>query len=448
MHISEEYRELNRKLHAKGHYGHSGARWAPIIKNFMAKYKCDDVLDYGCGQGELGKQLGNPSWLYEYDPAIEGKDTLPPRADLVVCTDVLEHIEPEFLQATLAYLRDRTKRVLVLNIALTPAVKNLDDGRNAHLIVKDVDWWQEQLEPFFKIEAFDVSPTELFLVLVRQVSIGEFTTKSAVSATIRLEQARLNVPRVTGRVMLSPVNDLTAILCCYGPSLKHTWFEARDRREAGKARIATVSGAHDFLIERGVVPNFHLDCDPREHKARHTEKPHKSVSYLLASCVHPKLIDQIPLEQIYLWHVADDATMEVLHEIDPAYPHAVAGGGSIGLRAMVVLYVLGFRRFEIHGMDCSFENDAQHAAEHFGKPMSVSQVRCGERWFNSSLSMVSYAKYFRTTLNIMQNTSIAQNEPALNASGDRVITEMAGDGLLQEMLRQEAMMEPEVVAAE
>ena len=35
--------------------------------------------------------------IKEYDPAIPGKDSLPEPADIVVCSDVLEHIEPNYL---------------------------------------------------------------------------------------------------------------------------------------------------------------------------------------------------------------------------------------------------------------------------------------------------------------------------------------------------------------
>ncbi len=64
----------------------------------------------------------------EYDPAVAGKDLPPEPADLVVCTDVLEHIEPDCLDDVLSDLARLTKKVLLVNISTRPAVKVLADG--------------------------------------------------------------------------------------------------------------------------------------------------------------------------------------------------------------------------------------------------------------------------------------------------------------------------------
>ena len=434
--ISEEYRALNRTLHAKGNYGVGGHRWAARVLALREKYACNTVLDYGCGRGTLGNALGRPEWFYEYDPAIDGKDGEPPNADLVICTDVLEHIEPDCLDAVLCHIRRKAKRIAFLNIATRPAAKKLADGRNAHLIVQDADWWLERLDADFLIEESDATAQEANFVVSRMVALGAVKTKSAVSKEIRGEQMKRNLPRVSGRIDVLQPNDLTAILCCYGPSLHRTWMMARAARERGKARLATVSGAHDFMIERGVVPDFHLECDPREHKAVYTTTPHRSVRYLLASCVHPKMINQLAGHDVYLWHVAtDDHSLEVLGELDPGSP-AIAGGGSIGLRALNVLYCLGFRRFEIYGMDCSFADDGeQHAGFHAGKKMRESRIRVGKRWFRSSLTMRAYADQFFQ--NVIQMNAQAKRDGEAPIRGEEYVAiELAGDGMLQAMARE------------
>ena len=53
-----------------------------------------------------------------------------------------------------------------------------------------------------------------------------------------------------------------ASIVCYGPSLIDTWEDIKLEKEAGNF-IVTVSGAHDFLIERGIIPDVHIECDPR-----------------------------------------------------------------------------------------------------------------------------------------------------------------------------------------
>lgn len=98
-----------------------------------------DILDYGCGKSTLQQQL--PFKIQQYDPAVPKYSTLPDPADIVVCTDVLEHIEPDNLGNVLLHIHSLAKKAAFLVIATRPAKKILEDGRNAHLIVKDMVWW-------------------------------------------------------------------------------------------------------------------------------------------------------------------------------------------------------------------------------------------------------------------------------------------------------------------
>jgi hypothetical protein len=68
-----------------------------------------------------------------------------------VCIDVLEHIEPEYLDGVLTDLKRVTKKVGFFTIATREANKKLEDGRNTHLIVENKDWWKEKLLKYFDI---------------------------------------------------------------------------------------------------------------------------------------------------------------------------------------------------------------------------------------------------------------------------------------------------------
>ncbi len=148
--ISPAYRALQRELHARPNgYGGKGDKWAPAVAGLVAQFGCTSVLDYGCGQGRLSVALrplvAGDVRLDEYDPAIPGKDQHPDFADLVVCTDVLEHIEPERLPAVLAHLQLLARKAVFVVIATRPSNKTMADGRNAHLIVEDGAWWDAQM---------------------------------------------------------------------------------------------------------------------------------------------------------------------------------------------------------------------------------------------------------------------------------------------------------------
>ncbi|GAA4771407.1 methyltransferase domain-containing protein [Novosphingobium ginsenosidimutans] len=149
MLISKEYRAMNADLHAGGSYGHSGQKWAEAVTDLVARYRATSVLDYGCGQGTLAKAVDFP--ICEFDPAIVGKDRPPLPVDLVVCTDVLEHIEPDCLDDVLDHLYSLSRLACFVVVSTRPARKILADGRNAHLIIEDDHFWRRRIEELFAI---------------------------------------------------------------------------------------------------------------------------------------------------------------------------------------------------------------------------------------------------------------------------------------------------------
>lgn len=171
MKISTGYVRLNQELHAKGHYGISGARWAPTVRNICKAYQTMDVLDYGCGQRTLESKLGFP--IRNYDPCIPGLDEPPEPAKIVVCTDVLEHVEPACLDDVLNDLRRVTSEVGFFVVATRPAEKTLPDGRNAHLIQEPESWWVPRFQERFQVmEVRPLSGGE-FAVVVRPLAAAD-----------------------------------------------------------------------------------------------------------------------------------------------------------------------------------------------------------------------------------------------------------------------------------
>jgi hypothetical protein len=148
--ISAELRDLNARLHVENPaYGVGGATHAPVVLKLLENQRLKSVLDYGSGKGQLAKALPVPIW--EYDPAIPGKDEPPRPADLVVCTDCLEHIEPDKLVFVLDDLRRVVQQIGYFVISTSPAQKTYADGRNTHLIQEGATWWRHRLDLFFHV---------------------------------------------------------------------------------------------------------------------------------------------------------------------------------------------------------------------------------------------------------------------------------------------------------
>lgn len=147
MRFTPEYAHLQVKLHERPDYGISGAKHADKIIDMARSMGTRDVLDYGCGKGLLAKSL--PFAIREYDPFIDGKNSEPSAANLVVCSDVLEHIEPACLGDVLEHIHSLTNIALFVDIATRTANKQLADGRNAHLIIEKPLWWLNRLAIWF-----------------------------------------------------------------------------------------------------------------------------------------------------------------------------------------------------------------------------------------------------------------------------------------------------------
>ena len=210
-------------------------------------------------------------------------------------------------------------------------------------------------------------------------------------------------------------NNKWASIVCYGPSLADTW-------RLIKRPIVTVSGAHDYLVKRGIVPDFHVDCDPREHKARMLQNPQSKTTYLMATVCHPKYWEVLKGYNIRLWHLINGDDLETVAWVLQNHPEGansmVGGGSSVGQRAMNVMAALGYRRFNVYGMDCSFTTD-RHAGAHLGKEQAKIFVQAGNRVFQTTRQMLQAAiemEQFITT----QDAEVA----------------FFGDGLMQETALQ------------
>jgi hypothetical protein len=167
--ISDEYLAQQQELHKNPNYGVASIGYAPIVKKLLDGTRSRSLSDYGAGKQNLKKALhglGKSDFEYfPYDPAFP--EYGPPKAaDLVCCIDVLEHIEPDYVDTVLAELASITKRIGFYTVALGPASKVLSDGRNAHLIQKPTSWWLPKLCQYFEVHQLGRTEDHGFFVVV------------------------------------------------------------------------------------------------------------------------------------------------------------------------------------------------------------------------------------------------------------------------------------------
>lgn len=166
--ISDEYLALQRKLHERPDYGVSSIAFAPYVRDMIREVGAKSLSDYGAGKMKLRDTLRDSYGLtpayFPYDPAFPEYGE-PKPADLVCCIDVLEHIEPEHLDAVLDELKAITVKWGFFTVHTGPAKKVLADGRNAHLIQEPVTWWLPKLQKRFTVRHLKEPPGGFYVIV-------------------------------------------------------------------------------------------------------------------------------------------------------------------------------------------------------------------------------------------------------------------------------------------
>lgn len=149
--------ELYKELHINNsEYGNTGSRYTQRILNHILEYKPSSILDFGCGKGELAKELYQLGFnVDEYDPAIEGKEQIPnAHYDMLITTDVLEHLYEKEISTICEQFLSINPKTMFHVICTRLAGNLLPDGSNAHKTVKPIEWWNDKLKKYtgFKTE--------------------------------------------------------------------------------------------------------------------------------------------------------------------------------------------------------------------------------------------------------------------------------------------------------
>lgn len=143
-----------------------------------------------------------------------------------------------------------------------------------------------------------------------------------------------------------------------GPSLDDSMIDL----QLAKARGATVwalNGTHDWLIERNIVPNGMVLLDSRADNVGFLQKPHPDVRYYISTQCDPaafKALEgyhDVRRWSAWSWGIDDNIV--------------IGGGATVGLKALCLAYVLGYRKFKLFGYDSSYRNGANHA---YPQPMN------------------------------------------------------------------------------
>ena len=114
--ISEAALQEHRIANTLGTKPSRAAQFAPLLCQLIGKLGITELLDYGCGRGELIPALKAPHelTLQLYDPAVDEYKGKAVPMQLVACIDVLQHVEDAFRSKVLDDLERVTGAVLFI----------------------------------------------------------------------------------------------------------------------------------------------------------------------------------------------------------------------------------------------------------------------------------------------------------------------------------------------
>ena len=148
MDYIKQYKLLYKR---KKNYGKTSIKLYDMLKKIINDLNISSVLDYGCGKSKLLDLIKKNSEIkiFKYDPAIKKYSKLTKnKTDLVICTDVLQHVPLYDLDRVLKEIKSKGIYILFY-IKCTNHKTKLPNGTYANCTVYDKKWWLEKLSNYY-----------------------------------------------------------------------------------------------------------------------------------------------------------------------------------------------------------------------------------------------------------------------------------------------------------
>lgn len=189
----------------------------------------------------------------------------------------------------------------------------------------------------------------------------------------------------------------TMLLVAGGPSLKGQLQELRKHKRNG--HIWAMNHAHDWLLGRGIKPDFMLMLDAREDNVKFVQNPQKDVYYYVASQCHPNVFEALKGYNVTTWNAYQPELQETLIESHEEGEQVwmLGGGGTVGLKALYLGYGLGYKKFRLYGYDSCYQGDQHHAyKQSLNDGERTLTVWAGDEKFTCAPWMLKQAQDYQT----------------------------------------------------
>lgn len=185
------------------------------------------------------------------------------------------------------------------------------------------------------------------------------------------------------------------IICGGGPSIAFYISDIR-RQQLEGATVWALNNTYQYLFENGIFADGHVMLDAREENAEFVPTRNTPKKYYASQC-HPKVFGKGG--DITIWHRFMDEIMPVLQK-NGIESSLVGSGTTVGINAIPVAYLLGYREISLYGYDSSYMHDKNHAYEQkINENERIIEVKMNGKKFQASPWMVRQVEEFRFSIN-------------------------------------------------
>lgn len=414
----------------------------------------DEVIDFGCGtgRGALGLWVFGGMKVTMVDIAsncldpdlVLGIENNPDKLSFIehdltkpleleqpkkygYCTDVMEHIPEEQVDAVLKTILNAAEKVFFRISTTNDVMGPKHIGEHLHLTVKDYTWWAKKFldhEVTILDSARHSGAVDFYVTgWTSTLPQGKLNTE---------EEQILNNIRTNAKWPCHEVQrhdeqpNAEIMLLAGGPSLNDFEEEIIANHKAGMP-VVTVNNTYKWAQERGIHNVNQCMIDARAFNKRFCEPVRDDCYYFIATQCDPSVFEMLPHDRTFFWHV--NTNPDVVDLTAELYPDHLfcSGGCTVALRAIVLMRVLGFRKMHIYGMDSCLINEEHHAYEQKENDISVPPIPMivGDRKFMCDPWMAYQAHDFVGMIKKL---------------GDEFQLDIKGDGLLAYLMKSGAAL--------
>jgi len=204
-----------------------------------------------------------------------------------------------------------------------------------------------------------------------------------------------------------------------GTTLKETFPDLLEKRRNGMP-VITINGSHRYCMTNGLVPSAMIMLDSREFNNRFVYPLVEDCKYFISSQCHPSVFENLKDNKVWIWHCAGDDNFDLLKEVYGEDYYPIMGGATVALRAVHLLRMLGFHKFEMYGFDSCIgeEHHAYEQPENDGE--AVLDVMVSGKEFKCTAANYHQAKEF---------------VDMISKTGEHYDLAVHGDGLISHIIK-------------